>query len=297
MKELPMTGERMVTSFNNHFGKFEHLHRYALALEFTDNKTVLDVACGEGYGTNLISLKAKSVIGIDISDETINHAKEKYANSNLLFKKGSASNIPCLNNYFDVAVSFETIEHLKEQEEMFSEIKRVLKKDGIFIISSPEKDIYHLRDANNIYHIKELTTYELISLVKKYFKSYIILKQQISVGSLILPIEEHVTNFTTFDGDFYKINKKFQEYDFFNVPFFNIVICSDYEIKPERYSLSSIFNSYEVYNNALFEKDQLIENLKLQLNKKSLFLKILKYIKSPKKIINRILINSNRGQI
>lgn len=265
MKELEMTGERLVTSFNNHYGKFEHLHRYALALEYIEGKVVLDIACGEGYGTNLLSENAKKVCGVDISNEAIKHAQEKYIKCNLEYKHGSATAIPYENKSFDVVTSFETIEHLFEQEKMFSEIKRVLKPDGILILSSPEKEIYGLRDPNNIYHVKELTLDELINLVTANFKNNLVLKQLVAIGSLIIPVDDKLSYFKTYDGDYYKLKKSFDEYDFFNKPFFNIVICSDYEIKNN--SISSIFNSYEVYESIMREKDKTIDSLLLKIQR------------------------------
>ena len=202
MKELEMTGERLVTSFNKHYGKFEHLHRYALATEYIVGKIVLDIACGEGYGTNLLSQKAKMICGVDISDEAITHAKEKYIKSNIEFKLGSASKIPYDDDLFDVVTSFETIEHLLEQEEMFSEIKRVLKKNGILILSSPEKNIYAQRDPNNKFHVKELTLDELLKLSHSHFQNTIVLKQLITVGSLIIPVKDSLSFFKTYDGDY-----------------------------------------------------------------------------------------------
>lgn len=265
MKELEMTGERLVTSFNNHYGKFEHLHRYALASEYVEGKIVLDIACGEGYGTNLLSQKAKMVCGVDISDEAITHAKEKYKKSNIEFRFGSAAKIPYANDSFDLVTSFETIEHLVEHEEMFSEIKRVLKSDGVLILSSPERNIYAQRDPDNKYHVKELTLSELLELVHYNFKKSIVLKQLITVGSLIMPVDDLLSLFKTYDGDYYNLKESFDELDFFNKPFFNIVICSDLEIN--NYSFSSLFNSYEVYDNILKEKDQIIKLLSLKLQK------------------------------
>lgn len=284
MKELEMTGERLVTSFNNHFGKFEHLHRYALAREYVEGKNVLDIACGEGYGTNLLSQKAKMICGVDISNETITHAKEKYQKYNIEFKLGSAAKIPYDNNTFDVVTSFETIEHLVEQEEMFSEIKRVLKKDGILIMSSPEKNIYSQRDPNNKFHLKELTLDELLKLTNNNFKNAIVLKQLISVGSLIIPVKNSLSFFKTYDGDYYNLKESFDEFEFFNKPYFNIVICSDFQI--ENNSFSSFFSSYEVYDNLLREKDMEINNLskKLQRINSNKIYKILRKIKKQFKL-------------
>ncbi len=267
MQDLEMTGERLVTSFNNHYGKFEHLHRYALASEFVEHKIVLDIACGEGYGTNLLSHKSKMIYGVDISNEAVTHAQEKYINRNINFKLGSATQIPFENDFFDVVTSFETIEHLVEHEKMFSEIKRVLKKDGVLILSSPEKNIYSERDPNNIYHVKELTLEELLKLITINFKNNIVLKQLMSIGSLIIPIEEVTSKFKTYGGNYYELKESFEEFDFFNKPFFNLVIWSDSELNLTNKSLVSIYDSYEVYKSILQEKDKTIDNLQMKIQK------------------------------
>src|SRR3982750_1352378 len=101
--------ERLQTSVYNEI-MIEHLHRYAIAQDVCAQKIVLDIACGEGYGSNLIAAKAAKVIGVDIDTGVIESAKSKYKRNNLQYYQGNADNIPCENNFFDVVVSFETIE-------------------------------------------------------------------------------------------------------------------------------------------------------------------------------------------
>lgn len=149
----------------------EHLHRYAIALAFSINKTVLDIASGEGYGSFLLSENAKRVYGVDIDVVAITKAKEKYQKKNLDFIRGEASNIPIDSNSIDVVVSFETIEHHDQHDEMFSEIVRVLKPNGLLIMSSPDKEYYSIKSSyTNKYHVKELYLRDFISLSKEYFK-------------------------------------------------------------------------------------------------------------------------------
>lgn len=122
MSQLEFTGERLIPGV---FGKVaaEHLHRYAFTFNFVRGKKVLDIASGEGYGSNLIAKYAREVIGIDISKEAVGHAKEKYVKSNLAFDVGSVLDIPCESGIFDVVVSFETIEHISDHKKMISEFK------------------------------------------------------------------------------------------------------------------------------------------------------------------------------
>ena len=72
-----------------------------MAIDLAKDKIVLDIACGEGYGCNLLAKVGKSVIGVDISSETIQEAQNKYVKDNIEFKVGSADKIPCEDNFFD----------------------------------------------------------------------------------------------------------------------------------------------------------------------------------------------------
>src|SRR5690606_13277305 len=150
------TGERLETSICNG-NTINHLHRYAIAMSLIKGKTVLDIASGEGYGSHLMSFESQYVYGVDINDEAIKRAAKKYQRDNLKFIVGSTSNIPIETNSIDVVISFETIEHHNEHDQMMNEVKRVLKPEGTLIISSPDKYFYSdLRNYNNPFHVKEL---------------------------------------------------------------------------------------------------------------------------------------------
>jgi 2-polyprenyl-3-methyl-5-hydroxy-6-metoxy-1,4-benzoquinol methylase len=135
----------------------EHLHRYALACLVVRDKIVLDVACGEGYGTAMLAAHAKAVSGVDISKQAVDHASLTYRRDNVRFEVASCTQFPCKDKSVDVVVSFETIEHISEHEQMFAEIKRVLKDDGLLIMSSPDKRYYsEARNYENPFHVREL---------------------------------------------------------------------------------------------------------------------------------------------
>jgi len=194
-------GERLETKIYDEY-TVEHLHRYAVAAELIQGKNVLDLASGEGYGSNLMAKFANSVIGVDISEEAISHARKKYKKENLKFLQGSAAKVPIESSSIDVVVSFETIEHHDMHEEMMMEIKRVLKSDGLLVMSSPDKLNYSdIPGQNNPYHIKELYFEEFKELIEKYFKNNIFLLQKLVYGSLIIP-DSHYTDFTGYSGSY-----------------------------------------------------------------------------------------------
>lgn len=155
---MEFTGERFVLGKADGEIETEHLHRYNAVLELASGKNVLDIACGEGFGTAILARKAASVWGVDISDEAIAYARQKYEKYNLKYKQGSVESLDFDDDLFDMIVSFETIEHVDElvQDKFLKEASRVLKKNGILVISTPDKYLYtDLPNHRNPYHIKE----------------------------------------------------------------------------------------------------------------------------------------------
>src|SRR6478736_3042785 len=169
-KIMQFTGERFIPTEQGKI-RLEHYHRYAMALDLIKGKVVLDVACGEGYGSFFMSDTAHSVTGVDISNEAVQHASEKYNKPNLSFHQGSATALAFPDASFDVVVSFETVEHLAEQEQMISELRRVLRPEGILLISSPNRPIYSEESGeHNEFHVKELDFNEFDVLLRAQFE-------------------------------------------------------------------------------------------------------------------------------
>lgn len=216
-----ITGERLN---DNWLGTtvIEHLHRYALTSYFINNKIVVDLASGEGYGSNLMADHAKEVTGIDISSNVIEYANKKYKKKNLVFKVGSATDIPIPDRSIDIVVSFETIEHHAEHDKMMNEIKRILKNDGILIISTPDKRNYSdIPKYQNPFHVKELYLNEFKELMQKHFTFTDFYHQKVVFSSLITnPNSE--SKFYEFEGNYNNISTRFQ-FD----PLYNICIASN----------------------------------------------------------------------
>jgi ubiquinone/menaquinone biosynthesis C-methylase UbiE len=255
MSDLNWTGERLVTQIKDKPGAVEHLHRYALAMQIVKDKVVLDIASGEGYGSNLLSYNAKKVYGVDISTEAVTHANIKYGKSNLDFVTGSTSKIPLADTSVDVVISFETIEHHDEHQLMMNEIKRVLKSNGVLLISSPEKNNYKFRERNNPYHVKELTLDEFENLLKKNFKYYKIFNQRFVYGSIINRITDsnNASGFNFFDGGYLNITNNISDVDelhydnIHNKPYFNLALASEADVNIIPLADTSFFNAIEVF--------------------------------------------------
>lgn len=199
------TKERLETFIFNET-TVEHLHRYAFAMGFVKDKKVLDVASGEGYGSNLMADISTEVIGVDIDQVAIEKASLKYQKENLVFRQGNVSKIPVTSDSIDVVVSFETLEHTDEHTEMMEEIVRVLKSDGIMIMSSPDKYYYSdIYQYNNPHHVKELYEKEFRELIAAHFQHAQFYYQRFLKGSLIYS-ETKETLSTTFSGNYDQIN-------------------------------------------------------------------------------------------
>lgn len=215
------TGERLEPHIYNE-NSVKHLHRYAIVTEYIRNKTILDIACGEGYGSNLMSQYASFIYGVDIDRVTIEHAKVKYEKDNLRFIEGSTSRIPMDEDSVDVVVSFETLEHHDEHVKMFEEIKRVLRPNGMLIISTPDKYYYSdIRKYKNPYHIKELYKSDFIALINNFFTTAQILSQSYLNGNSLLLDTDTSETIKYYTGDFLKLTETNSH------PEFLIAIASD----------------------------------------------------------------------
>ena len=188
MNELPFTGERFVPGTRGEIW-IEHWHRYHFASRWVEGRRVLDIACGEGYGSALLARRAAHVTGVDVSARAIEHAKRTYARlGNAEFAAGSCTAIPAADSAFDVAVSFETVEHITEQEQFVAELARVLKADGVLIMSCPNKAEYtDKRGTRNEFHVKELYREEFAELVRRRFPHAAWYGQKPSFYSVIAP--------------------------------------------------------------------------------------------------------------
>jgi ubiquinone/menaquinone biosynthesis C-methylase UbiE len=186
---LEWTGERFVPWVNDPTLAYEHLHRYFYASRFAQGKVVLDLASGEGYGSNLLARIAQRVIGVDIAVTAVEHARSRYTVSNLQFIAGSVTCIPLADHSFDLIVCFEAIEHIEDQQSLLSEVLRLLKPDGVFIVSTPNKPVYDQANAEeNEFHVKELEFPEFRQLLESRFQFVRYLGQRVFAQSNIWPM-------------------------------------------------------------------------------------------------------------
>jgi 2-polyprenyl-3-methyl-5-hydroxy-6-metoxy-1,4-benzoquinol methylase/glycosyltransferase involved in cell wall biosynthesis len=227
--QLEWTGERYLPWLDEATIGYEHLHRYAYATQFVDGKRVLDLACGEGYGSQLLARTARDVVGIDIDVGAVRHASNKYLRRNLEFRVGSITAVPVEGqNLFDVIVCFEALEHIADHHALLKEIKRLLTPDGVFIVSTPNKWAYSDEPQyTNPFHVHELYFGEFRELLKKYFRQVKMLGQRVYCNSHIWPVfpsensklADYVIERNPQEFAFVECNKK--------IPLYFIALASD----------------------------------------------------------------------
>jgi len=139
-----------------------HWVRYHWASTYCQNKRVLDIACGTGYGTNYLSKTAVSVLGVDRDATTIAHCQQQYPRCQ--FVRGDATTF-LLKDPVDVVVSLETIEHINEVESFLDCVVANLTADGLFICSTPIAGAAPMSP----HHVKEYKQEEFLALLLQFF--------------------------------------------------------------------------------------------------------------------------------
>lgn len=171
------TARREATALDGHI-EHQRLHRYALSMELAAGKAVLVLSSGEGYGAALLAQVAGSSTGFDASREAVEHARRKYCRRNLSFLAGDYDALPLADASVDVVTSFEAAGDLDERAETLREIKRVLRPDGVLVISSAKR----ASDAAN-------GCQSFHDSLGRYFKHVHVYGQRLTAGSVIYPLK------------------------------------------------------------------------------------------------------------
>jgi SAM-dependent methyltransferase len=167
---LRQSSERWVPGFLYEKTEYSHIERYKLACEYTAGKKVIDIACGVGKGTHMMATMglAESVYGADIQPEAIRYARWRFRAGNVTFKINDAQKLDIYDE-FDVAVSFETIEHLPDYRNFLISVKKALKRGGLFLVSTPISSLPLDGNPGNPYHSQEWGFHEFQQVVNEFF--------------------------------------------------------------------------------------------------------------------------------
>ncbi|HVN79329.1 MAG TPA: methyltransferase domain-containing protein [Terriglobia bacterium] len=251
---MEFTGERIIPGKVEPDLYNEHLARYLFSLQFAGGRKVLDLGCGTGYGSKLMAGTASEVFAADVSAEAIHYARENFSAVHLHYLLTDATALSLASNSFDVVLCFEVIEHLAGQEALLEEIRRVLKSDGILIVSTPNRLFYtEERKLVNPYHTREFSFGEFQDLLRKYFGKVEVVYQNHIPSILVGEAGRSLNVRTHFDDDAGQMQ--------FTSNFFVAVCSRTAQAYPDLETLVYLTTT----GNLLREKEQRIESLESKL--------------------------------
>ncbi len=185
---LEFTGERVIPGLVDVSLWNEHLARYRFAARFVLDKRVLDAGCGSGYGSNILAKTADLTIGIDISESALQYSQSNSEDLPQNWTCGTCEALPFRPQSFDAVVAFETIEHLSDQSAFLAEVRSILTTDGLFIVSTPNREYYtesRAQSGPNPFHTREFNRSEFQNLLRTYFEHVEVLVEDHTEGLLI----------------------------------------------------------------------------------------------------------------
>lgn len=162
-----------------------HASRYLFAAPLVRGRRVLDIACGTGYGLEILAAAARAVVGVDADWDAARTAASQSRGVIL----GDGVRLPFPDAAFDAVTSFETLEHVEERDRFLSELHRVLKPDGVCVLSTPNANYTQPVDGRprNPFHVHEYTPDELARALDECFSGVELLGQQIDDRFAISP--------------------------------------------------------------------------------------------------------------
>jgi SAM-dependent methyltransferase len=156
-------GERIRPAAVSSGGYRDHLARYLFAGHFVPGRAVVDLCCGNGYGSNLLlAAGATRVTGIDLEPAAVSAARSHYPGPE--FQVGSADVARDLSDY-GVAVCFEGIEHVADPDQLLANMRGA----GLALVSSPNADFFDGGFSGNPHHRREWTRAEFEAVLSGHF--------------------------------------------------------------------------------------------------------------------------------
>lgn len=169
---------------------YDRLTGYGFARRYVGGKAVADVGWGEvGLGSRLLAETAESVVGLYGSDETIDLARTVYPAPNAEYEKVDLPELPYPEDRFDVVVALGVAENLDRPEDLVKEARRVLKQDGVLVISIPDKRSFVDGGApGGEGHRRGMYLVEFQELLEAHFGRVLVYRQGAVAGGLVFPV-------------------------------------------------------------------------------------------------------------
>ena len=167
---LALTGERTLPDVpEENYWYRRHLAVYEWIAARVAGVDVVDLACGEGYGTEVLARTAKSVIGVEANPETFEHARLRYTRPNITFER---TLVETFDGEVDAAVFLQTIEHVEDPDSILDQIRSNLRPGGVAYVSTP--NVLTLAPegkerSDNPFHLREYKPGEYAELCRRHF--------------------------------------------------------------------------------------------------------------------------------
>lgn len=155
------TGERPGWGEGFDYDFARHLAAYRHAATLVAGRRVLDAGCGEGFGTQTLAATATEIVGIDYSEAAVAESRRLWCSPvrpNLRFEHVDLTHPDTLGERFDVVLSFQVLEHIRDSAAFLRALRDRLAPSGVLVLTTPNR----LRTVSeNPYHVREYTADEL----------------------------------------------------------------------------------------------------------------------------------------
>jgi SAM-dependent methyltransferase len=169
---LSLTGERTLPDVpEENYWYQRHLGVYQWIAARAGGRRIVDLACGEGYGSAVLGRTAASVVGVDANPEAFEHARLKYTSERVSFARDL---VETWQGDVDCVVFLQTIEHVQDPDAVLEHVKRLIGPKGIAYISTPNVLTLAPKGAErsgNPWHVREYRPQEYRALCERHFRS------------------------------------------------------------------------------------------------------------------------------
>lgn len=172
MPPLSLTGERTLPDVpaENYWYR-RHLAVYEWIGARVIGNRVADIACGEGYGSEVLARGAESVVGVEANPEAFEHARLRYTRQNLTFERGLVETWGERGS-LDAVVFLQTIEHVQDPVAVLSHLRSLLAPGGVVYVSTPNLETIAppgAEKSSNPWHLREYRSHEFDALCRTVF--------------------------------------------------------------------------------------------------------------------------------
>lgn len=148
--------------------------RYRFCLRYAKDRAVVDIGCGARRGPHMLAHEAQRVVGLDASPDAVSYSAKTWPAECLFYMVSDGVHLALRDDFFDLAVSFEVIEHIGDYQRYLFEVRRVLKRDGVFVVSTPNRPVASPGGVlSNPDHVREFSYDEFRSVLSPYFSDIV----------------------------------------------------------------------------------------------------------------------------